>query len=116
MRCAWLADRKWTDKTMDCYRPVKVDTWMANFLKPMEYRNLWVRAWALHEEMKKRYTEGSDSEDLRDGTLASSESASSESGESESGTSDSALSESGSSEKRSEESSEVVTNWWSEEG
>jgi len=95
MRCAWPADRKGNHKSVDCYRPVKLDAGMANFPEAKEYQKLRVGAYELEEDQKDLYTEGSDSEELRD-------TASEESG-----------SESGSSEE-STESSERMANWWSD--
>jgi hypothetical protein len=97
MRCAWPADRKGNHKTMDCYRPAKVDADTANFAKAKEYQKLWVGAYKLEDDQKDLYTEGCDSDELRD-------TASERSVESEE------LSES----EDSEESSQKIANWWSD--
>ena len=101
MRCAWPADRKGNHKTMHCYRPIKIDAGTANFPKAKEYQKLRVGSYELEEDQKDLYTEGSDSEELRDTASGSEESEDSEE----------------STERSSEEStdsSEQIGNWWSE--
>jgi hypothetical protein len=87
---------KGNHKTMDCYRPIKVDVGTPNFPKAMEYQKLRVGAYELEEDQKVLYTEGSDSEELRDTASESEESGTSESFE------------------ESTESSERMANWWSD--
>jgi len=89
MRCSWPADRKGSHKTMDCYRPVKTDTGTASFPKAKEYQKMRIGACDLEEDQQDLYTEGSNSEELRD-------SASEQSGES----------------LDLESSSEMGGNWW----
>jgi hypothetical protein len=74
-----------------------VDTGTANCPKAKEYQKLRVGAYELEEDQKDQYTEGSDSEELRD-TASESES------------------ESGSlkNSEQSEGSSEKMENWWSD--
>jgi hypothetical protein len=100
MWCAWPADRKGNNKTMDCYRPLKVDAGTANFPTAKEYQKLRVGAFELEEDQKDLYTEDFDSDELRDTT---SESRSEESRSEELELSD-----------ESTESLEKMTNWWSD--
>jgi hypothetical protein len=72
VRCAWPVDKKGNHKAMDCYRPIKIDTGTANFPMAKEYQKLRVGAYELAEDQKDLYTEGSDSEELRDTASGSS--------------------------------------------
>jgi len=89
MRCTWPTDRRGSHKTMDSYRPVKTDTGTVPFPKAKEYQTMKIGACDLEEYQQDLYTEGSDSEELRD-------SASEQSTES----------------LDSESSSEMGDNWW----
>jgi hypothetical protein len=83
MRCAWLADRKANNKTVDCYRSVQTDTETAHYPKAKEYQKLREGAYELEEDRKDMDTDGSDSEELSD-TVSKSESSKLESSGSES--------------------------------
>jgi len=93
MRCAWPADRKGSHKTMDRYRPLKMEEGTASFPKAKEYQKMKIGACDQQEDQQDLYTEGSDSEELRD-----------------------SASEEGSSLTDKEESSEVDSEEESEQG
>jgi hypothetical protein len=99
MRCAWPAVRKGNHKTMDCYQPIKFDTGTANFSKAQKYQELRVGAYEQEEDQKDLYTEGSDSEELRDTT---------------SGSEESEIPEGTDLTEESMESLETKANWWSD--
>jgi hypothetical protein len=51
---------------MDCYRPIKTDSGTASFPKAKEYQKMKIGAIHLEEDQQDLYTEGSESDELRD--------------------------------------------------
>jgi hypothetical protein len=100
MRGAWPADRKGNHKMMDSFIPVKSEAGTVNLPKQKQYQKLRVGEYELEEDQRDLYTEGSDSQELRDTASGSVKSESAEGSEE--------------SFEDTEESSERIDNWWSD--